>query len=137
MARSRVQMSRDVRGLSSPLAGQELADPAVFSAATRNIPYYNPSYDFERIAHVHLAGLPLIMQRGLKLAPGWDNSSFTSLMFERESLLVLIGTLAVVLTLILVCLSLHRYRENCLGIRSVGFARRLGHSYRSFVNPAS
>src|SRR5262250_2634519 len=39
------------------LTRDQLAIPATFSVATRNIPHYDPRYSFERTAHVRLARL--------------------------------------------------------------------------------
>jgi len=71
------------------LTRSQLADPTVFAAATRSIANYNPSYTFERTAHIHTTRLPYIgavMRRALSaVSPTWDQTATASLFFERQS----------------------------------------------------
>jgi hypothetical protein len=79
----------------SALTRDQLASPAVFSVATRNIPKYDPSYSFERTAHVRIARLGFLgtpIRKVLDfLLPRWQDSSAISLMMERESLAAMIS----------------------------------------------
>ena len=69
---------------------RQLLLPAVFLAATQNIPGYGPKYNFERTTHVRTARLGLIgtlVQKVLdSLLPEWQDSVAISLLMERESL---------------------------------------------------
>ncbi len=105
------------------LTREQLADPAVWSAATGDIPGYDASYTYDVTAHVRLArlswaGRPLraILAR---LAPGWEDSWALSLLLERESLAVLVGSIILVLLLYGARLALRRYGETRLNIRTV------------------
>lgn len=131
-----------LRGLNGKmLTRRELANPAVFSAATRAIPGYDPSYSFERTEHIRLTGIPVIgrpVQRVLNsLIPAWQDSAEISLTFERESLLAL--TIALVIALILLAFRVVFYwiGSKRLGIHSTSMSRRIQAAYRAFVNPAS
>ena len=45
---------------SRPLTSDQLTNPATFLAATGKIPQYDPSYTFEKTAHVRMSHLPVI-----------------------------------------------------------------------------
>jgi hypothetical protein len=105
------------------LTREQLADPMVWSAATGDIPGYDASYTYDDTAHVRLArlswaGRPLraILDR---LAPGWEDSWALSLLLERESLAVLVGSIILVLLLYGARLALRRYGEKRLNIRTI------------------
>jgi hypothetical protein len=76
------------------LTRSQLADPTVFTAATRPISNYEPSYTFERTAHVHTTQIPYVgagIRRVLNaVAPTWDETAAVSLFFERESFAAMI-----------------------------------------------
>jgi transglutaminase-like putative cysteine protease len=65
------------------LTTEQLMAPAIFLAATQNIPGYDPSYDFARTTHVRTARLGLIgtsVQKLLDfLLPKWQDSVAISL----------------------------------------------------------
>ena len=123
------------------LTKDQLAVPAIFSSATQNIPRYDPSYSFERTAHVRVARLGLIgtlAQRALdSLIPGWDDSVTISLVMERQSLAAMIGAIAIVLFLSLFRFLLRWYGEQHLHIRPVRMRHRLFEAYRAFLHTAS
>jgi hypothetical protein len=123
------------------LTRRDLADPAVFSKATRNIPRYDPMYSFERTAHVRLAGLKYIGNASRSalnfLAPGWDNSVTISLVMERESLAVTIVAFLAIFFLLVLRLFLRWYGEKRLHLHSLSPGLRLRRAYRAFVGPAS
>lgn len=71
------------------LTRQELANPAVLAAATKNFPRYDLAYTYDRTAHVRLARFR-ILGRALRVVlntfvPGWENTETTSLLVERQS----------------------------------------------------
>ena len=106
-----------------PLTREELAEPAVWSAATRDIPGYNPSYTYDVTAHVRLArltwiGSPLRTMLG-RFAPTWENSWALSLLLERESLALLVISIAFTLLLYAIRSLLRRYGEKRLNIRTI------------------
>jgi len=123
------------------LTRDELANPGVFAAATRNIPRYLPSYTFEKTAHVRIArakfiGLPL--RKALHfLLPGWEDSAAISLILERESLAATIVAIMIALFLGLVRVSLRWYGEKYLRIRSIRIRQQLRRAYQAFLSPAS
>ena len=74
----------------NPLTRDQLASPAMFLAATQNIPRYDPSYSFERTTHVRTARLGLIgtlVQKVLdSLLPEWQDSVGISLLMGARVL---------------------------------------------------
>jgi hypothetical protein len=121
------------------LTRDELAIPATFSAATRNIPHYDPRYSFERTAHVRLARLGFIgtrIQKALdSLIPGWDDSVTISLILERESLAAMAVVIAIALVLSLLRISLRWYGEKHLLTCSIRMRHRLREAYQAFLRP--
>jgi hypothetical protein len=126
---------------SRTLTRDQLAIPAVFAAATRNIRHYDPRYSFERTAHVRLARLGFLgnpTQKALdSLIPGWDDSVAISLIMERRSLAATVVAIAILLFLGLLRFSVRWYGERRLGISSVRMRRRLFDAYRAFLHAAS
>lgn len=122
------------------LTREQLSDPVVFSAATRDIQGYDPIYTYERTAHVrisrfHFAGLPL---RGIldHLLPGWEDSTAISLLMERESLATMVAALIVVFLLGLLRVGLRWYGERHLGVRSVRVRQQIRRAFHAFVDTA-
>jgi hypothetical protein len=78
-----------------PLTKQELASPAVFLDATRNIPGYDPAYNFEHTAFLHFARLPVVgrfLQTNLNsVLPSWQERINWTLLVERQSNATLIA----------------------------------------------
>ena len=76
------------------LTRSQLVDPTVFAAATLSISNYEPSYTFERTAHVHTTHISYVgagMRRVLSaVAPTWDESTTATLFFERQSFAAMI-----------------------------------------------
>lgn len=121
------------------LTERELANPSVFAAATRTIPRYDPSYNFEHTAHIRIAKIPFIGKRAGQvldsIAPHWQDSAEISLLAERDSLLALTVALIVALLLFLLCFSAHWYGKNRLKIPSSGLIGRFRSAVRGFVSP--
>jgi len=121
------------------LTRDQLAIPTAFSAATRNIPHYDPRYSFERTAHVRLARLGFIgtpIQKTLdSLIPGWDNSVTITLILERESLAAMVVAIALFLSLLR--FSLRWYGEKHLLTCSMRMRHRLRDAYQAFLNTTS
>lgn len=83
---------KDARGRW--LTRRDLQDAATFEQAVNAIPNYPREYNYERIAHVRLARLPM---EGLHLRklldalyPGWEDTVDWSLLLERESFFYLV-----------------------------------------------
>lgn len=76
------------------LTRSQLANPTVFAAATRSISNYEPSYTFERTAHVHMTQISYVgagIRRVLSsVAPTWDETATATLFFERQSFAAMI-----------------------------------------------
>jgi len=71
------------------LTRQELIRPEVFRDATQNIPGYDPRYNFEHTAFVHVAGLPIVgrfLQGKMSaLVPSWQENINWTVLVERQS----------------------------------------------------
>jgi hypothetical protein len=122
------------------LTREQLSDPAVFSAATRDIQGYDRDYTFERTAHVRVSrldfvGLPLrrILDR---LLPGWEDSTAISLLMERESLVTMVAALSLVFLLGLLRVGLRWFGERHLGIRPVRVRLQIRRAFLAFVDTA-
>jgi hypothetical protein len=118
-----------LRGASGQLLTRhDLADPSVFSIATQDIPHYDPSYNYVKTGHVHLARIPLVgasIQWALdRYLPGWADSPIMSLLFERESLAAVVTSLVLLLFVFLLRFSLRWYGEVRLGIQTIGVRRK-------------
>lgn len=125
-------------GNGQGLTREDLQDPAVFAMTTRNIHGYDKSYTYERTGHIHLARLgataPLLRKLLDDLAPGWANSPILSLMVERESLVVLILAVLLVLSFVGLRIALQIYAERRLKIPTVHFRTQIVRAYRAFVS---
>ena len=123
------------------LTREQLASPAIFAAATRNIPHYDPTYSFERTVHVRLARLAPVgnsIQKALdSRMPGWDDSVGLSLIMERQSLAAMIVAIAILLFLSLLRSLLRWYGERHFQISSVRIRRRLFDAYQAFLKTSS
>lgn len=109
---------RDAQGRL--LTRQQLQSPEVFEQATRSIRNYSPEYDYDDIAHVRLARVPL-MGLGLRrvfdwIYPGWDEVFDWSLILERESFAALVVSCAATIFLFLVRWALAWYADRRLHI---------------------
>jgi hypothetical protein len=115
--------------------------PAMFLAATQNIPRYDPGYTFERTTHVRTARLAFIgtlVQKILdSLLPQWQDSVAISLLMERESLASVVAIIMIVLLLTLVRISLRWYGENRLRVYPLHVREQLRRAYHAFFNIAS
>jgi transglutaminase superfamily protein len=71
------------------LTRQELMRPEVFREATQNIPGYDPRYNYEHTAFIHVAGLPLVggyLQGKMSaLVPSWQEKINWTVLVERQS----------------------------------------------------
>jgi Transglutaminase-like superfamily len=118
----------------------QLADPKMFSEATRDVPNYDPAYNYQVTAHVHLARVPYIgafLRRMLNsLIPGWSDSWEISLLLERESLAVLILSLVLVVFALLWRLGLRWYAAARLDVRPLHVHERLASACKSFFRLA-
>jgi len=119
----------------------ELSDPAVFNSATRQIPGYNPSYSYENSVHLRKGrfgalGTPFfaILNR---LAPGWTDSMWVSLLAERNSLVAALVSTVLVTILILLRLCLRWYGEKRLGLRPNRVREQLSRAWSAFLRSDS
>jgi hypothetical protein len=98
----------------------DLKDPAVFRAATQNIPNYPPIYSYETTVHVRLARIPWIGKhlRGIFnfLWPTWEESINWTLLVERESFAMLIVSLLLLFMVLAARFLLAWYCRARLGI---------------------
>jgi hypothetical protein len=90
------------------LTRQELARPAVFQDATRNLASYDPAYNYEHTAFIHFARLPLVgryLQTKLNtVLPSWQERINWTVLVERQSY----NTLVVGIALLCLAICLRR-----------------------------
>jgi hypothetical protein len=120
------------------LTREQLSDPAVFSAATRDIKGYDPINTYESTAHVRVTrlgfiGLPIrsVLNR---ILPGWEDSTAVSLLMERESLATMVVALILVFFLGLLRVGLRWYGERRLGIQPVRVRQQVRRAFHAFVD---
>jgi hypothetical protein len=123
-----------------PLTREQLADPAVFSTATKDIRGYKPDYTFGRTVHVRVARLGLLgrlLRKTLDyVLPDWEGSTAISLLMERESLAAMVVALILVFLLGLLRIALRWYGERRLGIRPVRVRQQILRAFHAFVDAA-
>jgi len=119
------------------LTREDLLDPAVFAAASQRIHSYDPSYTFDRTAHVRISRLPIIgfpIREVLDdVLPGWDDSSAVSLILERESLATLVTALVLVILLGFFRIGLRWYGESRLGFQPIRIRMQVRRAIRAFL----
>jgi hypothetical protein len=90
------------------LSKYDLADPNVLREATQNLPGYDPAYNYEHTAFIHLAGLPMVgpfLQRKINdLLPSWQENINWTVLVERQSY----DTIVVGIALLLFAIFLQR-----------------------------
>jgi hypothetical protein len=120
------------------LTREELADPATFAAATRNIAGYDPRYTFDHVVHIRLARVRvfgLLVRRILdRLVPGWEDTPTMTLLVERESFAAMVASLLLLIFLILLRVSLRWYGEKRLGVQSVRIRQQLRRACHAFLD---
>jgi hypothetical protein len=88
------------------LTKQDLARPAIFQEATRNIPGYDSAYNYEHTAFIHFARLPIVgrfLQTKLNsVLPSWQERINWTLLVERQSNATLVA--GIVLLCCAICL---------------------------------
>ena len=118
------------------LTRRDLADPAVFSAAVRAIPGYDPAYTYGRTAHVHITRLPVagnFLRKMLNhVLPGWQDSATLSLVLERQSLATLVLAAAAVFFLCLIRWGLRWYGRARFGIQAPRARARIQQAWAAF-----
>jgi len=71
------------------LTRQELAHPEILRDATRNLPGYDPAYNYEHPAFIHIARLPIIgsvLQLKINsVPPSWEEGINWTVLVERQS----------------------------------------------------
>jgi len=80
-------MLRGVDG--QPLTRQELARPEVLRDATLNLPGYDPGYNYEHTAFIHVGRLPIIgsflQSKMNSILPSWQERINWTVLVERQS----------------------------------------------------
>jgi hypothetical protein len=120
------------------LTREQLTNPALFAAVTGKIPRYDPSYTFDRTAHVRVArlrifGTPLrqILDR---FFPSWADSPFVTLLVERESFAAVIASILFVIFLLFARVSLRWIGEHRLNLRLLRARYQFQRSVSAFFN---
>ena len=120
------------------LTREQLANSAVFSAATGQIHGYDPAYAFDRTVHVRLSRLGLVgapLRRFLNhLLPGWEDSTTMSLLMERESLATMVVALTLLFLLGFLRVGLRWYGEIHFGIHPVRVRQQIRRAFLAFVD---
>jgi hypothetical protein len=121
-----------------PLTREQLKDPSVFAAATRNVSGYNQDYNYDLTAHIRVGRLRIIGRplRALLdgLFPGWEDSTTVSLIAERESFAFMLMSVCLVVFLILLRVSLRWYGEKQLGVHTLRMREQIRRALGAFVN---
>jgi hypothetical protein len=120
------------------LTREELADPAMFAAATRNIRGYEPSYTFDHTVHIRLARIQVfgsLLRRILDRAfPGWEDTPTMTLLVERESFAAMTASFLLVIFLVLLRACLRWYGEKRLGVHSVRIRQQILRACHAFLD---
>jgi len=99
------------------LTRQELARPAVFQEATRNIVGYDPAYNYEHTAFIHFARLPLVgrfLQTKLNsVLPSWQERINWAVLVERQSNATLIAGIVLLCVAIFLQRLIFWYGQKC------------------------
>lgn len=100
------------------LTKEDLSDPDVFRDAISRMPGYDPSYTFERTAHIHLERIPLLgnlLRRALdSLFPKWEEAINWGYLPEHPSLWPILVSLPLLLSCIFTRRLVNRYSRNRL-----------------------
>jgi hypothetical protein len=122
------------------LTREQLAVPAIFDSATRNIPGYDPNYVFDRAVHIRLARLGIpgrLLRRTLDASlSNWEDSATLSLVVERESLGIAVLFGLAVLILLMLRATLRWYGERRLGVNPQRIRNRLRRLGLLLLDPA-
>jgi hypothetical protein len=114
------------------LTRSQLADPIVFATATRSIANYDPSYTFERTAHIHttqISFVSAVMRRVLSaVSPTWDGSVTTSLFLERQSFAAMIVAILLLIFVMLLRGFLISLGESRLNIQRSRWRTKVYHA---------
>ena len=109
---------------------EELANAAIFHAATASIPGYLPAYTFDRTVHVRISRIPFVgrhIRPILKYVwPDWEESINWTLLLERESFAMLTTSILLLCFALAVRLFLGWYCSRKLGINRVRLRDQLG-----------
>ena len=120
------------------LTREELMDPATLAVATSNLRGYDPSYTFDHVVHIRLARLHVlgsVLRRILdRVVPGWEDTTSTTLLVERESFAAMVSSFLLLILLILLRTALRWYGEKRLGVRSVHIRQQLWRACHAFLD---
>ena len=119
------------------LTRSQLVDPTVFASATRSVANYDPSYTFESTAHVHMTHifyLGAAVRRVLNvIAPNWDESSTTTLIFERQSFAAMLTAILLLIFVMLLRSFLVLLGESRLNIRRTRWRTKFHRAASAFL----
>ncbi|HYL46392.1 MAG TPA: transglutaminase domain-containing protein [Candidatus Limnocylindrales bacterium] len=120
------------------LTRDELVNPEVFAAATRNIRGYDPAYSFERTAHIRVERL-MGIGRPLRIIldgmfPGWEESTEVTLLAERKSLAFLAASVVLLLLFLLLRAAIRWYAETHLHVRTPRVREQVQRAAKAFLN---
>jgi hypothetical protein len=109
---------------------EELANPAIFHAATGSIPGYLPIYTYDRTVHVRVSRIPLLgrhIRPAMKyIWPSWEESINWTLLLERESFAMLTTSILLLCFALAVRLFLGWYCFRKLGVNRTRLRDQLG-----------
>jgi transglutaminase superfamily protein len=109
---------------------QELANSAIFHAATSSIPGYLPVYTYDRTVHVRVSRIPFVgrhLRPILKFIwPSWEESINWTLLMERESFALLTTSILLLCFALAVRVFLGWYCSRKLGVHRVRLRDQLG-----------
>jgi hypothetical protein len=120
------------------LTREELTNPEVFAAATQKIRGYDPTYTFDRTAHIRVdrligIGHPLRIILDW-MFPGWEESTVVTLLAERKSLAFLAASVVLLLLFLLLRVAIRWYAESRLLVRTPRVCEQVQRAAKAFLN---
>jgi hypothetical protein len=116
---------------------EDLLDPEKFSDVTKGIKNYLPEYSFENTVHVRVGGLPVVGRPiGAilnRFFPGWEASTFVTLLVERESLAAEVTAILLLILMLLFRSTLRWYAEHRLNFSPVFLRDRARLAVSAFI----
>jgi len=83
------------------LTSEQLQDQTTFRAATGGIAGYDPRYNYQHTEHVRIEAVPIVgrlLRKGLDFAePSWETSLNWAIVLERQSMIVLLSGVALLI----------------------------------------
>lgn len=124
-------------GQGQALSKEDLRDPGIFQDAISRMPGYSRTYTFEHSHQIRLERVPVlgaVLRRVLnRLFPAWEAAFDWAYIMENPSLWPVLASIPLLLSGILIRWFGSRYRQNRIGLQTVGIRERLRNAGRGFL----